>query len=1241
MPIESAPWVHVRVDVPALLAKLVKMGYQNETVLNGATVTGGIVVGPETWGKHLTIAEVANRTMWLKSGVKATAPATVATQWLKNDDAVVDYFVDSVSGSDSNTGTSAARPWRSLARLASVQVGPSMQVKLARGGVWRAGLTIAGGGSATAPMVYTSYGPASAPKPLLLGSRAVGGAGNWSAVLGSPGQWRTFPSQLVPAPGALSLLHNADYAAGSSAFWGLWNENPEGDSHVRGGVNSSVVPPAAGVKESFGIRFRDMGTAPASYTQLYATNVSVIAGRSYRLSFWAKASVDLNVSEVALFSMAPPYTPFAVAGGPVLLRGGSGGESGGWSQYHVDFAATVTASRTLGNQGRITWLFANGGSPNGKSHPTGGLSDNADVWLAGATFRHVIDAHPERVSFGMNRDVGNLLLFSEKEATVQSEPDQTGWKMWAISDVKKTGDFHFDRYTKLLTVFCAVGPPHACWPGGVEAALDLTQVNMNGASHVVVDGLALRYGAAHGINGGNVKNIVVRNCDISWIGGGVLSYDFRSTGKPVRFGNGIQWWNGAKDVEVYNNRLWQIYDTPLTNQGEVCTSNGGSAEGCAMRNISYHHNLATNSGMACVEIWYADKGATMDNIRFENNLCGNIGNGGWSAAQRADPAGRSVCFYHNLAKSTFISIRNNLIYQSVGFEAMIYLSDPWALWAGAALEFDNNAMFKTAVTPPPAPPHDGSLDEQEDFLKLIGASPMHIHSAADFAQFSKGHAGSGSGAQTVLTDPKFNGLPTAGGGVVAMEALTHGSIKAGSPLKGAGASVAWTTDFNGVPIPQNKPDIGPFQTRSKNDDFAADPPTVWLPRGITGGGAFFSPAFHPTDATLLAVTTDMGSVYRSSSAGDSWETLPFRQASGGRPAQVRFTEKAGLQYVISTRTQAGSDGLVPSKSTDGGKTFHALDGDPTHGSAAFLDTDAKTGTRLVLADRQSLYSSTDSGSSFSKIYTARHSSLGLRVAGAVCFGAGGEVVVGTNEGVVVMHGEGKPAILLAGPSKAEGIFGFATAMSTESGSLRLFALTVPRAMSSSSAMIETGFTQSIDLYSAEWSRSSAALSWKRVSGLPPLVGKGGYLGATFVRTDPSGAVYLAGQCANDCLPIQASSGGYAFIVKSPPAAQGGNWTHLYLAEENTRTGWEGPWKDGPLGDRFSFGGGALGFAVAAPTAVGGAPRLAFTDDGFLHGSFDGGKSFDALYVRKAERSPFGVKAPVARSWQGNGLMDQS
>eukprot|EP01051_Picozoa_sp_SAG22_P000351 SAG22_NODE_8_length_37215_cov_120.960351_19_plen_1710_part_00 len=767
-------------------------------------------------------------------------PSVADSSPAQHEDAV-GYFVDSVRGSDQNVGTSATQPWRTLARLAGAPLAPSDQVKLARGSIWRECLTIAGGGNAAAgPLTYTSYGPASAPKPLLLGSKAVGGAGNWSAVPGFPGQWRTFPAQLIPAPGAVSLLHNADFAAGS-LYWSLWNENPEGVSHVSGGVNTSLVlPPSAGVNRSFSIRLRSMDAVPTSYTQFYTRNVSVVAGCSYRLSFWAKSSVTLNVSELALFAMAPPYTPYAAAAGPVLLQGEA---SVGWSQYHVDFLATANASRAAGNQARITWLFANTDSPSGKSHPTGGLPNNADIHIAGATFQLVIDAHPARVNFYDAKDVGNLLLFSDPDATVRAEPEQTGWKildgyMEGHSSVKKDGDFHFDRATKLLTVFCTAGPPHMCWPGGIEAALDTTQINMlPGTSHVVVDGLALRYGAAHGVNTVYVTDIVVRKCDIAWVGGGVLSYDFRSTGRPVRYGNGIQTWNGAKNVEIYGNRLWQIYDTPLTNQGAACTSDNGStaeAEACAMRNISFHHNLAINSGDACVEIWYNDNGTSMDTVRFENNLCANIGNGGWSAAQRADPAGRGVCFFRNTAHSSNVSLRNNIFYQTEAFEAMLYLSDPWSLWAATSLEFSHNALFKTAATPPPPPSHAGSLDEHDDYVKLIGASPMHINTAADFARFSQTHRG--AGAHTVLVPPGFRGLPLEAGGAVEMEAVTRGGLVPSSKLIGAGSKVLWKHDFFGTEIPEAAVDIGPFQStrtgrpdRLKlDDDVDANAPTAVL-----------------------------------------------------------------------------------------------------------------------------------------------------------------------------------------------------------------------------------------------------------------------------------------------------------------------------------------------------------------------------------------------------------------------------
>jgi hypothetical protein len=46
---------------------------------------------------------------------------------------------------------------------------------------------------------------------------------------------------------------------------------------------------------------------------------------------------------------------------------------------------------------------------------------------------------------------------------------------------------------------------------------------------------------------------------------------------------------------------------------------------------------------------------------------------------------------------------------------------------------------------------------------------------------------------------------------------------------------------------------------------------------------------------------------------------------------------------------------------------------------------------------------------------------------------------------------------------------------------------------------------------------------------------------------------------------------------------------------------------------------------------------------FVHSSVTGGETWDALYVREAQRSPLGATVPAvgAAGWVGNGLMDQS
>jgi hypothetical protein len=89
----------------------------------------------------------------------------------------------------------------------------------------------------------------------------------------------------------------------------------------------------------------------------------------------------------------------------------------------------------------------------------------------------------------------------------------------------------------------------------------------------------------------------------------------------------------------------------------------------------------------------------------------------------------------------------------------------------------------------------------------------------------------------------------------------------------------------------------------------AGPPAKWTPSGITGGGAFFSPGFHPTDGNVITATTDMSGVFHSRDGGSTWATLPFGTIGGGRPAQVRFTSGAWRGWGVHTDSRSAAHGV--------------------------------------------------------------------------------------------------------------------------------------------------------------------------------------------------------------------------------------------------------------------------------------------------------------------------------------------
>ena len=186
--------------------------------------------------------------------------------------------------------------------------------------------------------------------------------------------------------------------------------------------------------------------------------------------------------------------------------------------------------------------------------------------------------------------------------------------------------------------------------------------NMFGGSahNVTFDNLWITHVGGHGIGSGTTKNRTVRNCVFSWLGGSILSLDFRGSG-PVRYGNAVEIYGGCDGYTVENNWMYQIYDTAVTHQ-----FSGGDVQ-CHQHNVKYLNNLMEYC-FWFIEYYNADcKGnpQSVKNIYMTGNFC-RFGGYGWGCKLRKawTPmyCGSTVCceVENHVAE-------NNIFYHSLGY----------------------------------------------------------------------------------------------------------------------------------------------------------------------------------------------------------------------------------------------------------------------------------------------------------------------------------------------------------------------------------------------------------------------------------------------------------------------------------------------------------------------------------------------------------------------------------------------
>lgn len=127
--------------------------------------------------------------------------------------------------------------------------------------------------------------------------------------------------------------------------------------------------------------------------------------------------------------------------------------------------------------------------------------------------------------------------------------------------------------------------------------------------NVTIENLCIKYSNYGITTGGGADNVIIRNCEIGYIGGCLLSDD-------VRAGNGIEIWGNSKNITIENCWVYQCYDAGITNQCSTDSNNPNNTS--YFENIKFNSNLiefcqypieffnSKNSGSYCKNMYYTN-----------------------------------------------------------------------------------------------------------------------------------------------------------------------------------------------------------------------------------------------------------------------------------------------------------------------------------------------------------------------------------------------------------------------------------------------------------------------------------------------------------------------------------------------------------------------------------------------------------------------------------------------------------
>jgi hypothetical protein len=337
--------------------------------------------------------------------------------------------------------------------------------------------------------------------------------------------------------------------------------------------------------------------------------------------------------------------------------------------------------------------------------------------------------------------------------------ESCGYLRWQPGDLKHQGEWYYTAIGAgaaqgeanaprcedgVLYLFSARNP--AQFYSGIECVLWGQRKLVGGRRYIIFENLTFANSGVHGYQDCRVDHVQIRNCDFSYIGGAVWSKERR-----IRFGNAVEFWDGARDCVVEDCVFENIYDAGVTHQG--------TTDGDVPERVYFRNNLFVHCGIGPYEC----RGPAAREIYFENNTC--IHAGGELSMQNEPSPRQSEIHPQPMGHHVFIwridlpdkmgpiYIRNNIFYEAPHGAAVYSIIDPKD---EKHLVLDNNCYWQTTgnilcrLNGKEYRPDDWARYQKEcnqDAHSLL-ADPKFVNSAAGDYRLQKSSPCPNAGRQT-------------------------------------------------------------------------------------------------------------------------------------------------------------------------------------------------------------------------------------------------------------------------------------------------------------------------------------------------------------------------------------------------------------------------------------------------------------------------------------------------------------